>query len=179
MVPLWRKRTLLTMEEPQQRCAQMTENACAYSSVPDRRHVLPRIQGHRFIRQAGSAMPAVVLVAAVSFSLCTAAPRHSCVVDGDTFWLEGEKIRIADINTPETHHPACKAELWLGKAAARRLVVLLNEGPFALRSGKRDRDRYGRKLRIVLREGESIGEQLVTESLAERWPGKRGDWCKS
>jgi len=124
-------------------------------------------------------MSAVALTIAVSFALCTAAPRYSCVVDGDTFWLEGEKIRIADINTPETYHAACEAELRRGKAATRRLVALLNEGPFILQRGKRDRDRYGRLLRVVLRNGESLGERLIAEGLAERWTGKRGDWCEA
>jgi endonuclease YncB( thermonuclease family) len=34
------------------------------------------------------------------------------VVDGDTFWYQGTKIRIADINAPEVSHPGCpqKAE---------------------------------------------------------------------
>jgi endonuclease YncB( thermonuclease family) len=27
--------------------------------------------------------------------------RHTCVIDGDTIWLEGVKIRVADIDTPE------------------------------------------------------------------------------
>ncbi len=31
--------------------------------------------------------------------------RRTCVVDGDTIWLEGVKIRIADIDTPEISQP--------------------------------------------------------------------------
>ena len=48
-------------------------------------------------------MSALFASAAALFTLCTAAPRETCVVDGDTFWLNGEKVRIADINAPETH----------------------------------------------------------------------------
>lgn len=123
-------------------------------------------------------MPASALALAAAFALCAPGPRTTCVVDGDTFWLGGEKIRIADINAPETHGAACAAEAARGAAASRRLVMLLNAGPFALAAGARDRDRYGRLLRTVTRQGSSVGEQLVAEGLAERWQGRRGTWCE-
>jgi len=114
---------------------------------------------------------------AASFARCGSGPRTSCVVDGDTFWYQGEKIRIADINTPEVSEPQCPAEARLGARATQRLVQLLNQGPFALERIDRDTDRYGRLLRIVTRNGESLGEVLVSEGLAERWKGYRGSWC--
>lgn len=115
--------------------------------------------------------------AKTTFSACGAGKRVTCVVDGDTFWLRGDKIRIADINTPETHRPGCVMEAALGAQAKRRLTQLLNAGPFALESGKRDTDRYGRLLRTVTRSGRSLGNVLVAEGLAERWTGRRRDWC--
>lgn len=117
-------------------------------------------------------------LAGAAFAKCEGANRVTCVVDGDTFWLYGAKIRIADINTPETHSPACADEARLGEAATLRLISLLNAGPFQLVNGARDRDRYGRLLRVVERRGTSIGGILVAEGLAERWQGKRGDWCR-
>lgn len=113
------------------------------------------------------------------FAPCDSAPRVTCVVDGDTFWYGGEKIRIADINTPETSRPACTFEAELGQRAKMRLAQLLNEGPFTLEIRGREIDRYGRALRIVTRSGQSLGIQLEAEGLAERWNGRRGDWCKS
>ena len=112
-----------------------------------------------------------------NFPLCAGTQRFTCVVDGDTFWLNGEKVRIADINAPETSHPACGAEALRGAAATRRLITLLNQGPIELSAGQRDRDRYGRLLRTVVRDGRSLGEQLVAEGLVERWKGHRGSWC--
>lgn len=112
-----------------------------------------------------------------SFGLCGSGPRITCVVDGDTFWLKGTKIRIADINTPETSQPGCVAEAELGARATRRLVQLLNAGPFTLEVQGRATDRYGRALRVVKRRGSSLAEPLVAEGLAERWKGKRSDWC--
>ena len=112
-----------------------------------------------------------------SFARCSGPLRQTCVVDGDTFWYRGTKIRVADINTPETGQPACPAEAQLGAAATRRMTQLLNAGPFSLASTDRDTDRYGRALRVVTRGGDSLGEVLVAEGLAEQWQGKRGTWC--
>lgn len=113
------------------------------------------------------------LVAA--FVLCSAATRINCVVDGDTFWLHGEKIRIADINAPETAQAQCPAERVRGEQAKYRLLALLNAGPFELAG--HGADRYGRALRTVQRGGRSLGAQLVREGLAEEWRGRRSDWC--
>lgn len=121
--------------------------------------------------------PAHLDSARARFEICAPGPRVTCVVDGDTFWLEGTKIRIADINTPETSQPGCAAEAELGKRATRRLVELLNAGPFALEVNGRETDRYGRALRVVTRKGQSLGAILEAEGLAERWKGRRSDWC--
>lgn len=113
-----------------------------------------------------------------SFDICSGPVRTNCVVDGDTFWFGGRKIRIADINTPEISNPGCAHEKQLGERAKNRLLVLLNEGNFDLERDKfNDKDRYGRDLRVVKRGGESLGERLVDEGLAERWQGYRRDWC--
>ncbi|WP_339826481.1 thermonuclease family protein [uncultured Parasphingorhabdus sp.] len=112
-----------------------------------------------------------------SFGICFGSDRTTCVVDGDTIWFEGRKIRIADINTPEISSPGCASEKRLGEQAKFRLLALLNEGNFSLQSIDRDQDKYGRDLRIITRGGQSLGETLVTEGLAERWQGYRRDWC--
>ena len=102
----------------------------------------------------------------------------NCVVDGDTFWQNGIKIRIADIDTPEISQPQCSYEKALGERATNRLVELLNEGPFQLVViGTRDQDQYGRKLRVVTRQNRSLGDQLVQERLARTWTGRREPWC--
>ncbi|MBV1917110.1 MAG: thermonuclease family protein [Sphingomonadaceae bacterium] len=124
-------------------------------------------------------MPFSPLLLAATFALCSSSPRVTCVVDGDTFWLDGEKIRIADINTPETHQPGCADEKAQGDKATVRLIALLNAGRFELLAGRRDRDRYGRLLRVVSRGGQSLGDVLVSEGLAEPWTGRRGNWCPS
>ena len=67
-----------------------------------------------------------------------------------------EKIRLADIDTPETYPPRWAAERRAGEAATLRMQALLNAGPFTLGPIKRDVDRYGRKLRVVERDGASL-----------------------
>jgi endonuclease YncB( thermonuclease family) len=118
---------------------------------------------------------------AASFGKCSGAHRVTCVVDGDTFWYLGAKIRLADINAPEVSQPACAREAELGQRATVRLTALLNAGPFTLAPNSdgtgRDRDRYGRLLRTATREGRSLGSELVGEGLAETWKGRRGSWC--
>jgi len=111
------------------------------------------------------------------FGFCHSGGGRDCVVDGDTFRLNGERIRIADIDAPETHPPRCGEEARLGDAATQRLHALLNAGPVTLEIADRDTDRYGRKLRVVTRGGRSLGDQLVDEGLARPWTGRRRPWC--
>jgi len=92
--------------------------------------------------------------------------------------LDGQKIRIADIDTPEVGEPKCSSELALGNRATDRMLELINEGPFEIKAWPgRDVDRYGRKLRVLIRDGRSLGDILVSEGLARTWSGRREPWC--
>lgn len=112
-----------------------------------------------------------------AFSTCHVGGGQNCVVDGDTAWVNGVKIRIMDIDAPETHPSRCATEQNLGDRATERLRALLNQGPFSLESGDRDEDKYGRKLRVITRGGRSLGAVLVEEGLAREWTGSRQPWC--
>ncbi len=117
----------------------------------------------------------IARTAARKFPLCGTGKRMNCVVDGDTFWINGEKVRIADINAPEVSNPKCGAEKARGDKATRRLQSLLNEGRFEMRgSGS---DKYGRSLRTLHRDGRSLGGALVDEGLAHEWNGHKESWC--
>lgn len=113
----------------------------------------------------------------VGFSYCFVGGGTNCVVDGDTIWLKGQKIRIADIDAPETHDPRCASEKQLGDRATTRLHQLLESGAISLRPIDRDEDVYGRKLRIVLVNGKSVGDTLVSEGLARYYDHGRRPWC--
>ncbi|MCJ1959654.1 thermonuclease family protein [Novosphingobium mangrovi (ex Hu et al. 2023)] len=111
------------------------------------------------------------------FSICHTGGGVNCVVDGDTAWIAGVKVRIADIDAPETHPPRCDEEARLGLRATERLAELMNMGPFDLVVTGRAEDRYGRQLRVLMRDGSSLGRQLIKEGLARRWDGARRPWC--
>jgi len=114
---------------------------------------------------------------AVPFPICGGSARD-CVIDGDTFQYRGDRIRIADIDAPETGGAKCASERALGDRARHRLAELLSAGDFRLTAfGSRDRDQYGRALRVVYQGGQSVGTVLVSEGLARPWEGRRRPWC--
>jgi len=116
-----------------------------------------------------------MILAAIALTLCAPGPRDNCVVDGDTFWLAGEKLRIADIDTPELNGD-CSAEIQRAILAQERLLALLNAAPFKIH--RQGRDRYSRTLAIVTNDRGSVGDQLVAEGLARTWSGRREGWCE-
>lgn len=127
--------------------------------------------GERQIRASAAA------TTTASFGFCHQGGGSNCVVDGDTFYLGGEKVRIAGIDAPETHPSRCDREEELGSAATMRLQQLLNGGSVRLVPIDRDRDRYGRLLRNVEVNGRDVGETLVAEGIARPYAGGRRSWC--
>ena len=83
--------------------------------------------------------------------LLLSSPVHAAtiLIDGDTIDVDGERIRIFQIDTPETFRPRCEAELVLGlKAKARMRELLDSARPLTIvREGY---DRWGRTLAYVL-----------------------------
>ncbi len=112
-----------------------------------------------------------------SFSYCKWGGGTNCVVDGDTFYIGGQKVRIAGIDAPETHDYRCRSELQLGERAARDLQALLNSGAVTMTSIDRDRDVYGRLLRNVSVNGRDVGEALIADGVARGYAGGRRPWC--
>lgn len=106
---------------------------------------------------------------------CLGPVRINCVVDGDTLWVDGEKIRISGIDAPEIEGK-CRYERDLAEQAKRRLGQLLSAEPFSVASS--GKDRYGRALASVyLRDSGDVGIILVREGLARTWTGRRMPWC--
>lgn len=104
------------------------------------------------------------------------------LVDGDTVDISGERIRIANIDTPEIHHAQCDAEKRLGEVAKRRLGELLGGGTIEVHVGDpangRKKDRHGRTLATISVDGNDVGLMLVSEGLAREWTGRRAPWCE-
>lgn len=103
------------------------------------------------------------------------------VVDGDTVWLGiVTKVRISNIDTPETYRPKCSEEKELGLRATAMVRQLIPKGSLVfLRELKGGKDKYRRTLaRVVISNGRDIGETLVARGLAKPWQGKRHNWCE-
>ena len=114
------------------------------------------------------------------------------VIDGDTIWHYAspggapEKIRLLDIDAPETSRPSCDRELIAGLRAKARLAELLQNRPVRIercdQHGQPCEDRFGRTLaRLHTREGEA-GAILLREGLALKYePGRKTErnahWC--
>jgi len=117
-----------------------------------------------------------MILLATLLAICAPGPRDNCVIDGDTFWLAGERIRIVNVDTAEINGK-CPDERRRALAARDRLQSLLSEGEITLVQEGRDEDRYGRKLRRVFVSGRDVGSILVQEKHARVWDGKRRSWC--
>lgn len=57
-----------------------------------------------------------------------------------------------------------------------RLKEVVSAGGFWLARIDRDEDSYEHLLRIAVRRGRSIGDQMVAEGLARTWEGRRRPW---
>jgi endonuclease YncB( thermonuclease family) len=95
---------------------------------------------------------------------------HPVVGDGDTLRDGDERYRVGHIDAPERGARAeCVDERALAEAARFYLCVE------ALPSGRRDR--YGRIVARIEIDGVDLGERLMARGLAQRWRGRKGDFC--
>src|SRR5689334_3128122 len=101
--------------------------------------------------------------------LCGRTKAKTCVIDGDTLRIAGTNIRLADIDAPEIFSPKCDAEAALGDKATARLIALINTAPVALETPPNAHDKYGRAIRLLKRDGQSLGATMVAEGLAHVW----------
>ena len=111
------------------------------------------------------------------FERCGSRSSVACVVDGDSFRLGKRRIRVRGIDAPE-REGACPAETALAERSAARLAELLSAGPFIMTAvGGDERDQYGRDLRVLTRNGRSIGQAMVDAGLAHDYHGHKTSWC--
>ena len=136
----------------------------------------------------GGLVLAFGLVFAVLVSAESVDGRRAVIIDGDTVSIDRERIRILNIDAPESRGARCEAELVAGLKAKARLAQLLRAGDVTIRrcDGRRCQDPYGRTLARIEAGGRDVGEILVREGLALPWasgPGARQArvlyWCGS
>ncbi|OKP64457.1 hypothetical protein BTE77_34670 [Ensifer adhaerens] len=107
-------------------------------------------------------------------------PASLRIWDGDTFIVDrtgvaSEKIRIANIDTPEIEGK-CASESAAAIAAKHRLAQLV-DGQSIRFHGTR-LDRYSRRLATIeLASGQDVGATMVGDGLARAWEGSRKPWC--
>ena len=97
--------------------------------------------------------------------------RKIIVIDGDTVSVDGEKVRILNIDAPESFRSRCESELKLALLAKERLMLLLRAGEVTIaRAGQ---DRYRRTLARLAVDGTDVGESLIREGFALPWKDGR------
>lgn len=102
-----------------------------------------------------------------------------CLVDGDTIWIAGEKLRMEGYDTPEpqTHICGGEAEVALAHRASDRVIELLNAHDWTVEYGKPDNT--GTRTLVTIRiDGRDIGDILIEERLARAWPDGDEWWCR-
>lgn len=116
---------------------------------------------------------------ALAIEKCGSGERHTCVVDGDTLWLDGRKYRLAGYDTPEPISNICGGahEVALARKATARFIQLLNTTTIEIISAG-GRGKYGRDLINIRSNGRDVGDILVSEGLARYWPNGQEFWCQ-
>lgn len=139
-------------------------------------------------RTITGAIVALCVIATTSASaneqlrMCLPGERNTraktCIVDGDTLWLHGENIRLESFDTPEPQTNVCGGafERDLAHQASARLLELLNSNDWTI-----DRFGYdpsGRRLATIRIGSVDVGDILIAERLARRWPDGPEWWCE-
>ncbi|WEK43270.1 MAG: thermonuclease family protein [Candidatus Sphingomonas colombiensis] len=131
------------------------------------------------------ALSTLILAAATMATAPVDAAEHdgsgrvAWVTDGDTFRLEsGERIRIAQIDAPETHRDQakCAAEVQRGLRAKDQVTALLAGRVVSFHRVGRS---YNRTVATVMIDGRDLGTELVRLGVADWWPRgqPKPNWC--
>ncbi len=110
---------------------------------------------------------------ALEISMCKQGKKRiTCIVDGDTLWLNGQKLRMRGYDTPEPYTNICGGdfERRLAAKASARFMELLNGNELQIVIGEHERKGSNRRLVDIYVGGRNVGEILVEERLARRWP---------
>jgi micrococcal nuclease len=111
---------------------------------------------------------------AAQFGQCYNAQGPNCVLDGGTFYLAGQRVEIAGIETPGILDAKCDREHDRGVDAATQLALLLNSGPVTV--GPTFRDQSGRTVRKVEVKGSDLAVKMIGRDLAHE-AGSGLSWC--
>lgn len=134
-----------------------------------RRFARSRVRGHAPKRWPGSCrrLAAAALVAGFAWPAgAETLSGQARVIDGDTFAVAGQRVRLHGIDAPETRQTCLRAgRRWAcGKAATKAMRRLVGRDP--VRCEVRDWDRYGRAVAACYAGGRDLQRELVRQGLA-------------
>lgn len=146
----------------------MADKRHAPSDDTRRRHSGPDQAGKG---RTGTCRLLAVAALALSLALAVTAQAETLsgrarVVDGDTFVIAGERIRLDGIDAPETKQTCTRnGRRWAcGRAATRAMRQLV--GRNRVRCEVSGRDRYGRAIAACFASGRDLQQQLVRQGMA-------------
>lgn len=108
------------------------------------------------------------------FNQCYNATGPNCVLDGNTIYIQRERVQIAGLESPRIQGAECAAERAKGVSAAVALADLLNRGKVT--ANPAFRDAQGREVRKVAVNGEDVAATMIDAGVARK-PGETADWC--
>ena len=98
------------------------------------------------------------------------------VYDGDTIKIDGQRMRLLDVDTPEISKPRCSYEEKVGYEARDSLRELVGQAGTVEIIDSGTNDKYGRNLIHVEVDGRDAGRILLNEGLALRYRGGSAAW---
>jgi len=121
----------------------------------------------------------IALILAVTVT-CTQPVR---VIDGDTIEVCNasgpERIRIANLDAPESFRPACAKEKQAGVLAKQAAVQFFVRPNVDLDINRQSTDRYGRSVADVSVNGTDFRQYMIAAGHGVEWrKNKKHNWCK-
>lgn len=118
------------------------------------------------------AVPAPAL--ATDFPICGSGKRITCVVDGDTFWLNGEKIRPEGFDAPEMGKPNCHRPAAGAVESRAELARLLSGAQLGI---ERHGMSFNRRLARVTVNGADLATLMIRAGRARAYVPGEAPWC--
>jgi endonuclease YncB( thermonuclease family) len=120
--------------------------------------------------------PAKAAAEAARFRQCYAGVGDNCVLDGDTIYVNREKVEIAEIEAPLIEGAECGAERERGIDAAVWLADLLNGGKVTV--SEPINDPSGRVVHNVDVDGRDVAKAMISAGVARGYTGEKRNYCR-
>ena len=111
---------------------------------------------------------------AAQFGQCYDAEGSNCVLDGDTIYVQGQRIDIAGLTAPKIQGAQCDGERTRGIDAAVRLASILNSGKVSVGPSVREPD--GQLRQKVEVGGNDVATAMIGAGVARDYGNSNG-WC--